>query len=76
MRFGVQKQQTLLVTTELVVWRYANAFIFTNQSEVDFGIALVSNVLDATPVSGYTNRFNLQSPLKMGDKYPTHVECV
>jgi hypothetical protein len=41
MRFGVQRQQTLLVTTELVIWRYANAFIFTNQSEVDFGIALV-----------------------------------
>jgi hypothetical protein len=31
----------LLVTTELVLWRYDNAFLFTNQSEVDFGIALV-----------------------------------
>jgi hypothetical protein len=41
MRVGVQRQQTLLVTTELVIWRYANAFIFTNQSELDFGIALV-----------------------------------
>jgi hypothetical protein len=41
MRFGVQRQQTLLVTTELVIWRYANAFIFTNQSELDFGIAYV-----------------------------------
>jgi hypothetical protein len=41
MRFGVQRQQTLLVTTELVIWRYANAFIFTNQSEFDFGIAYV-----------------------------------
>jgi hypothetical protein len=40
MRVGVQRQ-TLLVTTELVIWRYANAFIFTNQSELDFGIALV-----------------------------------
>jgi hypothetical protein len=39
MRFGFQRQQTLLVTTELVIWRYANAFIFTNQSELDFGIA-------------------------------------
>jgi hypothetical protein len=36
MRFGVQRQQTLLVTTELVIWRYANAFTFTNQSELDF----------------------------------------
>jgi hypothetical protein len=41
MRFGVQRQQTLLVTTELVIWRYANALIFTNQSELDFGIAYV-----------------------------------
>jgi hypothetical protein len=41
MKFGVQRQQTLLVTTELVIWRYANAFIFTNQSELDFGIAYI-----------------------------------
>jgi hypothetical protein len=41
MRFGVQRQQTLLVTTELVIWCYANTFIFTNQSELDFGIAYV-----------------------------------
>jgi hypothetical protein len=41
MRFSVQRQQTLLVTNELVIWRYANAFIFTNQSELDFGIAYV-----------------------------------
>jgi hypothetical protein len=41
MRFGVQRQQTLLVTTELLIWRYADAFIFTNQSELDFGIAYV-----------------------------------
>jgi hypothetical protein len=41
MRFGVQRQQTLLVTTDLVIWRYANAFIFTNQSKIDFGIAYV-----------------------------------
>jgi hypothetical protein len=41
MRVGVQRQQTLLVTTELVIWRYAHAFIFTNQSELDFGIAYV-----------------------------------
>jgi hypothetical protein len=39
MRVGVQRQQTLLLTTELVIWRYGNAFIFTNQSELDFGIA-------------------------------------
>jgi uncharacterized membrane protein len=44
MRFGVQRQQTLLVTTELVIWRYANAFIFTNQLELDFEIALVEGV--------------------------------
>jgi hypothetical protein len=41
MRVGVQRQQTLLVTTELVIWRYANAFIFINQSELDFGIAYI-----------------------------------
>jgi hypothetical protein len=41
MRVGVQRQQTLHVTTELVIWRYANAFFFTNQSEVDFGIGLI-----------------------------------
>jgi len=29
------------VTTELALWRYDNAFLVTNQSEVDFGIALV-----------------------------------
>jgi len=29
------------VTTECVLWRYDNAFLFTNQSEVDFGIAHV-----------------------------------
>jgi hypothetical protein len=42
MRVCVQREETLLVTTELVIWRYANAFIFTNQSEVDFGIGLVA----------------------------------
>jgi len=31
----------LLVTTEHALWRYDNAFLFTNQSDVDFGIALV-----------------------------------
>ena len=41
MRVRVQREQTLLVTTELVIWRYANAFIFTNQSELDFGIPYV-----------------------------------
>jgi hypothetical protein len=43
-RFGVQRQQTLLATTEFVVWGYANAFIFTNQSELDFGIAYVLHI--------------------------------
>jgi hypothetical protein len=42
MRFGVHRQQTLLLTTEHVIWRYANAFIFTNQSELDFRIAYVA----------------------------------
>ena len=46
MRVCVQREQTLLVTTELVIWRYANAFIFTNQSEVDFGIGLVEILLN------------------------------
>jgi hypothetical protein len=41
MKVGVQRKQTLLVTTELVLWRYDKVFFFTNQSEVDFGIALV-----------------------------------
>jgi len=31
----------LLVTTERVLWRYDNAFLFNKQSDVDFGIALV-----------------------------------
>jgi hypothetical protein len=44
MRAGDQRQQTLLVTTELVIWRYASAvFFFTNQSEFAFGIAVVSS---------------------------------
>jgi hypothetical protein len=56
MRFGVQRQQTLLVTTELVIWRYGNAFIFTNQSELDFGIAyvLLQLVLGLFPVGKAT----------------------
>jgi hypothetical protein len=37
MRVGVQTEQTLLANTEL----YVNAFFFTSQSEVDFGIALM-----------------------------------
>jgi hypothetical protein len=41
MSVGVQRQQTLLVTTECALWRYDNAFLFTNQSEVDFGIHYV-----------------------------------
>jgi hypothetical protein len=31
----------LLLTTKRPLWRYDNAFLFTNQSEVDFGIAIV-----------------------------------
>jgi len=34
----------LLVNTERALWRYDNVFLFTIQSEVDFGIALVLNV--------------------------------
>ena len=41
MRIRVQQEQKFLVTTERALWRYDNAFIFTNQSEVDFGITLV-----------------------------------
>jgi hypothetical protein len=50
MRFGVQRQQTLLVAAELVIWRYANAFIFTNQSELDFGIAYVYSIIRKSQV--------------------------
>ena len=42
MRVRVQQEQKFLVTTERALWRYDNAFIFTNQSEVDFGITLVN----------------------------------
>jgi len=41
MRVGVQRYQTLFVTTERALWRY-DVFLFTNQSEVDFGIAHVN----------------------------------
>ena len=41
MRVRVQQEQKFLVTTERALLRYDNAFIFTNQSEVDFGITLV-----------------------------------
>ena len=41
MRVRVQQEQKFLVTTERGLRRYENAFIFTNQSEVDFGITLV-----------------------------------
>jgi hypothetical protein len=41
MSVGVQRYQILLVTTECALWRYDNAFLFTNQSEVDFGISSV-----------------------------------
>ena len=43
MRVRVQQEQKFLVTTERALWRYDNAFIFTNQSEVDFGITLVTH---------------------------------
>jgi hypothetical protein len=44
MRVGVQREQTLLVTTELVIWRCVNAFFFTSPSEVDFGVAFVYTI--------------------------------
>ena len=44
MRVRVQQEQKFLVTTELALWRHDNAFIFTNQSEVDFGMTLVCSV--------------------------------
>jgi hypothetical protein len=40
MRVRVQQEQKFLVSTERALWRYDNAFIFTNKSEVDFGITL------------------------------------
>jgi hypothetical protein len=54
MRFGVQRQKTLLVTTELVIWRYANAFIFTNQLELDFGIAYIELTVQ---IKWYSNKY-------------------
>ena len=42
MRVRVQQEQKFLVTNERALWRYGKVFIFTNQSEVDFGITLVS----------------------------------
>ena len=36
MRVRVQQEQKFLVTNERALWRYDNAFIFTNHSEVDF----------------------------------------
>ena len=41
MRVLVQQEQKFLVINERALWRYDNAFIFTNQSEADFGITLV-----------------------------------
>ena len=41
MRVSVQQEQNFLLTTDRALGRYDNAFIFTNQSEVDFGITLV-----------------------------------
>ena len=40
-RVCVQQEPKLLVSTKRTLWRYDNAFIFTNQSEVDFAIAYV-----------------------------------
>jgi hypothetical protein len=37
-------KKTLLVSTELAFWRYDKAFLFTNQSEVDFGIIMVHSL--------------------------------
>ena len=45
MRVSVQQEKKLLVTTEHALWRYDKAFIFTNQSEVDFWIAYVYVIL-------------------------------
>jgi len=46
----------LLVTTECVLWRYDNTFLFTNQSEVDFGIAHVLN----DTISGRQIKVNME----------------
>ena len=45
MRVRVQQEQKFLVTTERALWRYDNSFIFTNQSEVQFGITLVITIV-------------------------------
>ena len=44
MRAGIQRLQTLRVTNGCALWRYGNAFLFTNKSEFDFGIAHVSKL--------------------------------
>jgi len=46
----------LLVTTERAFWRYDNTFLFTNQSEVDFGIARLLN----DTVSGRQIKVNVE----------------
>ena len=38
---GRRSAITLLVTTERALWNYDNVFLFTNDSEIDFGIAHV-----------------------------------
>ena len=48
MRVRVQQEQKFLVTTERALRQYDNAFIFTNQSEVDFGITLVLGTQNVT----------------------------
>jgi len=66
MRVGVQRQQTVLVTTERAFWRYDNAFLFTNQSEVDFGVAHV-----------YSNRQLLRHSIARSQCYSAYTaSCV
>ena len=59
MRVRVQQEQKFLVTTERALSRYDNAFIFTNQSEVDFGITLVASLVTNVTVKGCNTTFLL-----------------
>ena len=72
MTVGVQRLQTLLVTTERALWRYGNVFLFTNQSEVDFGITLVDEARwaeKASCISGFVSSIFLSKFL------PIYLHC-
>jgi hypothetical protein len=71
MRVGVQQQQTLLVTTEHALWHYDNTFLFTNQLEVDFGIAHVFISLNISLVlnlNSVTSQFAIMKLVSSANK--------